>query len=119
MPTARSARPKLVISSEEMRRVSALLERELLSWPGVTSKPMFGMRAVYRRDTIFAMLPDKRMLENPGAIAYKLHAGEKREGQKWRLAELEIGPGTTFAMDAALAHLGKAYRSAGRRGTGR
>lgn len=94
-----------------------MLERELLSWPGVTSKPMFGMRAVYRRNTIFAMLPDKRALESPSAIAYKLHAAEKREGQKWRLVELEIGRGVAFAMDAATACLEKAYSSAEKRGT--
>lgn len=102
-----------------MRHVSALLERELLSWPGVTSKPMFGMRAVYRRDTIFAILPDKRALESATAIGYKLHGAEKREGRKWHLGELEIGRDIEFAMAAAMACLEKAYRSAAKRGKSR
>ena len=34
--------------SEETRRWSALLESELLSWPGVIAKRMFGFRALYR-----------------------------------------------------------------------
>ena len=116
MPTPRTAPPKLALPSQEIRHVAALLERELLSWPGVTSKPMFGMRAVYRRDTIFAMLPDKRALESPTAIAYKLHGAKKREGQKWHRVELEIGRDVALAMDFAMACLEKAYRSAGKRG---
>jgi hypothetical protein len=95
-----------------MRHISALLEQELLGWPGVRARPMFGMRALYRGAAIFAMLPDQRALENPNAIACKLASGaEKREGLKWRLFELTGDQD----LSAALACLDKAYRNAARR----
>jgi len=53
-------RPKLLPVSEETRRWSALLESELLSWPGVIVKRMFGFRALYRGKRIFAALPHSR-----------------------------------------------------------
>jgi hypothetical protein len=52
--------PKLLPVSEEARRWSALLESELLSWPGVIAKRMFGLRALYRAKRIFAALPNSR-----------------------------------------------------------
>jgi len=70
---------------------------------------MFGLRAFYRGAVIFAMLPDKRALESPTAIAYKLTGGtEKREGQKWQLFDLE----EERDVGEALACLDKAYRKA-------
>jgi hypothetical protein len=56
------ARPrlKLLPIAEETRRWSALLESELLSWPGVIAKRMFGFRAIYRGKRIFAALPHTR-----------------------------------------------------------
>jgi hypothetical protein len=87
-----------------------LLSDELLHWPSVSVRPMFGMRAFYRGAVVFAMLPDKRALESPTAIAYKLPAGaQRREGQKWHLFELEEERGVANAV----AYLDKAYRSAG------
>ena len=53
-------RAKLLPVSEETRRWSALLESELLTWPGVIAKRMFGFRALYRGKTIFAALPNSR-----------------------------------------------------------
>ncbi len=70
---------------------------------------MFGLRACYRGAVVFAMLPDKRALESPNAIAYKLPTRTQRlEGQKWQLYELE---GERDVGDA-LACLDKAYRRA-------
>ena len=57
---APTSRPKLLPISEEARRWSALLESELLSWPGVIVKRMFGFRALYRGEKIFAALPHSR-----------------------------------------------------------
>jgi len=71
---------------------------------------MFGMRAFYRGTVVFAMLPDKRALERPRAIAYKLPAGtQRREGPKWQLFELK----GERDVGNALACLDKAYRRAG------
>jgi hypothetical protein len=93
-------RPKLPPVSEEMRRTFALLAEELGGWRGVSTKLMFGLRAVYRDGVIFAMLPDKRSLEVADAIAYKV-------GEEWKAFEVkEIG--------GALGVLEKAYERAGR-----
>jgi hypothetical protein len=90
--------------------MSALLSEELLQWPGVSTRPMFGMCAFYHGAVVFAMLPDKRALESPTAIAYKLPVGPQRpEEQKWRLFELE----GERDLGNALACLDKAYRRAG------
>src|SRR5579864_5606130 len=104
----REKRPKLVPVSEEMRRICELLARELRRWPDVSIRPMFGMRAVYRRKVVFAMLPDKRALENPKAIAYKRFEVEGKDDEKWKLFELE----NDEHIASALVHLDRAYRKA-------
>jgi hypothetical protein len=103
------ARPTFKPVSEEMRKLCFLLGEELLRWPDVTTRPMFGMRAFHRGDTVFAMLPDKRALRDSNAFMYKLPSGgEKREGEKWKFFPLtEAGE-----INAALAMLDKAYRKA-------
>jgi hypothetical protein len=64
-------RPKLLPISEETRRWSALLESELLSWPGVIAKRMFGFCALYRGKRIFAALPHSRGFGPDAAILLK------------------------------------------------
>jgi hypothetical protein len=45
------------------------------------------------------MFPDKRSLENPNAIWYKLNAESRRkEGEKWRLFELNGERSITSAI---------------------
>ena len=63
--------PKLLPVSEETRRWSALLESELLSWPGVIAKRMFGFRALYRGKRIFAALPNSRGFGPDASILLK------------------------------------------------
>jgi hypothetical protein len=53
-------RPKFLPVTEETRRWSTLLESELLSWPEVIAKRMFGFHALYRGKRIFAALPHSR-----------------------------------------------------------
>jgi len=104
-------RPKLVPVSEEMRHVCLLLAQELLRWPDVSARSMFGLHAYYRGAVVFAMLPGKRALESPKAIAYKLPGGAlRKEGEKWQLCELK----NEHDIDNALARLDEAYtRAAG------
>jgi hypothetical protein len=85
------SRPKFSRTSEEMRRLSALLGEELLRWPDVSERPMFGMRAFYRKETIFALLPAARTMDRPNTIAYKFADEDRtmREGKKWRLFDVE------------------------------
>src|ERR1700726_4180693 len=86
-------RPRLVSIPEHIRHLCALLGQELLRWPDVSARPMFGLRAFYRGTVVFAMLPDKRALESPTAIAYKLpDRAEPKEGGKWKLFELDNDP---------------------------
>jgi hypothetical protein len=86
-----------------------MLAEELLLWPDVSARPMFGMRAFYRGPVIFAILPEKRALDTPRSIGYKLATtARKREGEKWELFELRDAE----AMNDALAVLDKAYRRA-------
>ena len=101
MSSSRRKPPKLPLPSDEMRHTSALLAQELLSWPDVAARPMFGLRAFYRGGVIFAMLPEKRAFEVPNGIAFK-------EGGKWRVFEVESEAG----IGKALAVLEKAYARA-------
>jgi len=97
--------------SEEMRHLCVLLGEEVVRWPGVNVRPMFGMRAFYRANNVFAMLPEKRALENPHAISYKVATGtKKKEGKKWKFFELT----TAKELGTALAVLDEAYRKVGR-----
>lgn len=64
-------RPKLLPISEEMRHWCALLDSELLSWPGVIAKIMFGFRTFYHRKTIFAAIPHTRGFGSASSILLK------------------------------------------------
>jgi hypothetical protein len=66
------SRPKLEPVSEEMKQWSALLAKELSSWPGVASRPFFSMTAFYRKGKIFALLPRTRAFEIANSVAFKL-----------------------------------------------
>ena len=88
-----------------MRRMCDLLIEELLKWPDVRKRAMFGMSAVYRGRSIFAMLPDKRPVERPGVVAYK---SRKDETKKWLLFELS----EERDLRAALERLAEAYEHA-------
>ena len=64
--------PALPVATEEVRVFSEYLFTELLSWPAVTAKPMFGLRAVYRGKAIFAALPATRALNTSCSVSFKL-----------------------------------------------
>ena len=65
-------RPRLTRVSEEMKRLAELLEAEMLAWPNVTSRPMFGLNGIYRGSSIFAVLPRTRAMDVPDSIAFRL-----------------------------------------------
>jgi len=65
-------RPKLPHVSEEMKRLAQLLEAEILTWPNVTSRPMFGLNGIYRGSNVFAVLPRTRAMDVPDSIAFRL-----------------------------------------------
>ena len=65
-------RPKLPRIPEEMRQWSDLLLQEVLGWPDVSSRPMFGMTAVYRGNAIFGVLPRTRAMDTPYSVSFKI-----------------------------------------------
>jgi hypothetical protein len=102
-------RPKLVLPSEETKHIAALLERELMRWPDVSVRPMFGMHAVYHGTAIFAALPDKRAMRSPRAIAYKLRpAARSKQGRTWQVFEVE----SARDIGRVLELLDQAYKKA-------
>lgn len=111
MAKQRSYQPKFARVSEDMRRLAVLLEEEVLRWPGVSSKSMFGMRAIYRNKIIFALLPETKMIDRPNAIAYKFadRHEARREGHQWQLFDVE----SEVDLTGALQILGEAHCKAG------
>jgi hypothetical protein len=74
---ARSSPPrrrrKMVRTSEELQRWSALLASEIVSWPKVRSKPMFGFLAYYRGDALFTILPRTRGFDSGNLLMLKFN----------------------------------------------
>jgi len=70
----RKVRIPFVRISDAMRHWSSALGAELITWPSVTSRPMFGMTVFYRKGVVFAALPRTRCFETPQSIAFKLKA---------------------------------------------
>lgn len=59
-----------------------MMESELLSWPGVEARPMFGMLGFYRKGKIFAAVPHGRNPGNTDSVLVKLYgASEKLANQ--------------------------------------
>ncbi len=74
--TRSTAKPKRVPSkfkkvSEEMAQWSALIGDELLTWPQVEARRLFGCSAYYRNGNIFAVLPATRDFFKPNQVAFK------------------------------------------------
>jgi Luciferase len=113
---APARRPRLPKVDPEMRRWSALLEEEVATWPGVTTRPMFGLGGYYRDGRIFAAIPRTRAVETPFSLLIKL------PGARGARLTTGRGPGAgwiTFALESdadiaeALRYLGRAYERAG------
>lgn len=98
--------------SDDMKRRSVLVADEMRQWPEIRIGSMFGMISIYRGKAIFALLPDKRGLEFPDAIAIKRNDGAKIPGKtekhKWQSIVIE----NDHDLSAALKHLEDAYRRA-------
>jgi hypothetical protein len=119
----------LIKISDEMVVWSSLLAAEVAGWPGVKTKPMFGMTALYRVHEIFAALPKTRGMGSANAVAFKVvGAPAKVMGQMKRdrrIQETTMGSAKWFVFEmendgdlrGALEWLGVAYEGA--RATGR
>ena len=68
----RSKMPKWFPVDDEMKELSAMLEKEVSDWPGVSKRPMFGYQGLYRDGVIFAALPRSRAMKSPRSIMFKV-----------------------------------------------
>jgi hypothetical protein len=90
-------RPKLPKTDEDMQRWCSELEAELSGWPYVSSRPMFGLAAYYRRKSIFAAIPRTRAVDTPYSLLIKL------PGTRHQRLTSARGPGAgwvTFTLDS-------------------
>ncbi|HZE26292.1 MAG TPA: hypothetical protein VE083_02845 [Terriglobales bacterium] len=111
--------------SEQMKAWSAALAAEVETWPAVTTRPMFGFSALYRRQRIFALLPRTRGVGTPNSLAFKLSAPgphmRARLGKEPRIqpAVLQKRRWFTFELSSdrdlrdALDWLSRAHKAAG------
>ncbi len=117
--------PKWFAVDDEMKELSAMLEREVSDWPGVSKRPMFGYQGLYRNGKIFAALPRSRAMKSPRSLMFKFSSlppalldSAKKDfridtisgvpGPGWFLFEME----EASAMQSALGWLGRAYEAA-------
>ena len=121
----RSKVPKWFPVDDEMKELSAMLEKEVSDWPGVSMRPMFGYQGLYRNGAIFAALPRSRAMKSPRSIMFKLASmspaildsakkdsrvdtNSRTPGPGWFMFEME----EASATKDALGWLGRAYEAA-------
>ncbi len=109
-----------------MKAWSAALAAEVTTWPQVTTRPMFGFTALYRRGRIFAVLPKSRGMASPNALAFKLESPGPRLRARLqsdpRIGATEMSTARWLTLEmasdadlhAALEWLERAYEAAGR-----
>lgn len=114
--------------SDEMKVWAGLLSEEVAGWPDVSTKPMFGLTALYRGKEIFGLLPKTRALGSANAVAFKLvGASAKIMGQlkrESRIQETMLAAAKWFVFEmesdkdlrGVLEWLGVAYEAAGKKG---
>lgn len=98
-------RPRLFKIDAEMQRWCALLEQELLAWPEVSAKPMFGMIGFYHGKSIFAAIPRTRAARTARSLLIKLPGVNDRRLKRasgkdsdWVAYELESADDITDAL---------------------
>ena len=121
----RSKMPKFYPIDDQMKELSAMLEKEISDWPGVSRRPMFGYQGLYRDGQIFAALPRSRAMKSPTSIMIKFASASpavlesvKKDsrvdpvsgmsGAGWFFFELD----DASATKGALGWLGRAYEAA-------
>ena len=97
----------LLAAPPEIREWCSILEQEMMRWPGVKMGHVFGTRAFYHRKVMFAMLPDKRSLENSTAISFvTVSDDDENRSPNWQTFELK----NRNLIKGALTSLEKAYK---------
>ena len=121
----RSKMPKWFPVDDEMKELSAMLEKEVSDWPGVSKRPMFGYQGLYRDGVIFAALPRSRAMKSPRSLMFKfasmspaildsakedsrIDTNARAPGPGWLMFEIDEASATKDALD----WLGRAYEAA-------
>src|SRR5882757_7095557 len=119
-------RLKTVRPSEEMKRWAVLLEDELVIWPKITVKKMFGMKTFYHGPHIFAGVPDKCGFFSSNGVIFKINAATSAQMARMRSDKrlaLDFGKmqkwynfvlSSERDLSGALEWFGEAYGSAGK-----
>jgi len=122
--TRRPKMPKWFPVDDEMKELSAMLEKEVSDWPGISMRPMFGYQGLYRSGKIFAALPRSRAMKSPRSLMFKFASmtpatlecarNDSRidsisgmSGAGWFFFELD----DASATKGALGWLGRAYEA--------
>jgi hypothetical protein len=69
----RTRRATFAPISEDMRQWSSLLGAELMTWPAISTKAMFGFLSFYRAGKIFAALPRTRGFDSSSSLILKFN----------------------------------------------
>ncbi len=77
LKSKRPKMPKFFSIDDEMKELSAMLEKEVSDWPGISKKPMFGYQGLYRGGKIFAALPHSRAMRSPRSIMLKFASASR------------------------------------------
>src|SRR5260370_38917755 len=101
----RPGMPKWFPVDDEMKELSAMLEKEVSDWPRFSTRPMFGYQGLYRDGAIVAALPRSRTIKSPRSIMCKFssmspavpHSAKKDS----RIATVSPGPGPGCTLFAA------------------
>ncbi|HVH71129.1 MAG TPA: hypothetical protein VNB49_08485, partial [Candidatus Dormibacteraeota bacterium] len=104
-PQSRAMRewPKMPPISEEMKQWVAMLKTEVSGWPQISTKPMFGMMGLYRREKIFGGLPVTRGFDTPNSVIFRFDP-IPRDLEQRALKEERITPGKRwFSFDVRSA----------------
>jgi hypothetical protein len=119
-------RPKLPAISEQMKAWSAALASETVDWAQVKQRIFFGFIGLYRKDTMFAVLPRTRGMETANALAFRIDSPTAKVRLRLendpRIGAAEIKKARWFSFEVssdadlhdALDWLGQAYEAAGK-----
>jgi len=118
---------KLPPVTEQMKAWSWALAAELRNWPQVTQKSFFGFTALYRRRSMFGLLPRTRNIFKGNAVAFRLERANRSAQmllrKDSRIAAFDKDKTRWFTFQIlcdtdlhdALDFLGRAFEAAGNR----
>jgi hypothetical protein len=123
---AKRSRPELPAISEQMKAWCAALAGETADWPQVRTRSFFGFTALYRKETMFAVLPRTRGMETANSLAFRIDTPTAkvrvRLEKDTRIGSSKIKKARWFTFELssdadlhdALDWLGRAYKAAGK-----